>query len=162
MAISIREFAFKKQAPTDAVVNAALNGAVTYVLLAGYADVPILSQPGGDFSHSLMGTLVAPAIMIAFVISLLTTRATIIKRIKGEVTPALDAGVSWSKHAWKWGLSRAVLNLFVVYGLGAMILQVSPDLRISRITAAVIVAVMAAVLAYIESASAVLRTPNAN
>jgi hypothetical protein len=44
MAITIREFAFEKLSPTDAVANAALNGTVTYVLLSGYADVSILSQ----------------------------------------------------------------------------------------------------------------------
>jgi hypothetical protein len=161
MAIPIREFAFRKQAPIDAVVNAALDGTVTYVLLSDYADIPILSQPGGDFTHSLMGSLVAPAIIIAFVISLLTSRTTIKKRIKGEVTPPLDPGVSWSKRAWQWGLSRAVLNVFVVYGLGGLILQVSPDLRVSRAAAATIVFFMAGVLAYVESASGVLRTPNA-
>lgn len=159
MEITIKEFAFRKQAPTDAAVNAALNGVVTYFLLSGYTDVPIMSEPGGDFSHSLMGTLIVPAIIIAFVISMLTTRATINKRIKGEVIPPLDPGVSWSKRAWQWGLSRAVLNVFVVYGLGGMILQVSPDLRVSRMAAAIIVAIMAGVIAYIESASAVLRTP---
>ena len=60
-----------------------------------------------------------------------------------------------------WGIARAVLNVFIVYGLGGMLIQISPDMRVSRLTAAIIVFVMAFVLAYIESAAAVLRTPNA-
>ncbi len=161
MSVNIKDFAYKKQAPTDAAVNGVLNGIVTYFLLSGYAAVPVLSPPGGDFSHSLLGTLVPPAIVIAFVISLLTSKATVKKRIKGEVTPPLSAGVSWARRAWQQGLARAILNVFVVYGLGAMIMQISPDIQVPRLAAAIIVFFMAGVIAYIESVSAVLRTPNA-
>ena len=160
MPMDIKDFAYKKQAPTDGLVNGILNGIVTYFLLSGYSSVPVLSTPGGDFSHSLLGSLVMPAIVIAFVISLLTTKTTIKKRINGEVTPPLSAGVSWAKRAWQRGLGRAILNVFVVYGLGGIIMQFSPDMRVSRITAAIIVFVMAGGIAYIESVSAVLRTQN--
>jgi hypothetical protein len=159
--LTIREFAFKKQAPVDGLVNAVLNGVITYFLLSGLADIPVISHPGSVFSKSLLGTLVMPAIVIAFVISLLTSRTAVKKRIKGEITPPLDAGVPWVKHALKWGIARAVLNVFIVYGLGGMLIQISPDMRVSRLAAAIIVFVMAFVLAYIESVAAVLRTPNA-
>ena len=158
--LTTREFAFKKQAPVDGLMNAVLNGVIAYFLLAGVADVPVISPPGSGFSHSLLGTLVIPAIIIAFVISLLTSRIAVKKRIKGEITPPLDAGVPWVKGALKWGLARAVLNVFIVYGLGGMLVQISPDMRVSRVAAAMIVFVVAGVLAYIESASAVLRTPD--
>ena len=159
--LTIREFAFKKQAPKDGLVNAVLNGVITYFLLAGVADIPVISTPGSGFTHSLLGTLVIPAIIIAFVISLLTSRIAVKKRIKVEITPPLNAGVPWVKGALKWGIARAVLNVFIVYGLGGMLIQISPDMRVSRLAAAITVFVMAGVLAYIESASAVLRTPNA-
>ena len=159
--LTIREFAFKKQAPVDGLVNAVLNGVITYFLLAGLTDIPVISHPGSAFSQSLLGTLVMPAIVIAFVISLLTSRTAVKKRIKGEITPPLDACVPWVKNALMWGIARAVLNVFIVYGLGGMLIQISPDMRVSRLTAAIIVFVMAFVLAYIESVAAVLRTPNA-
>jgi hypothetical protein len=63
--LTIREFAFKKQAPVDGLVNAVLNGVITYFLLAGLTDIPVISHPGSAFSQSLLGTLVMPAIVIA-------------------------------------------------------------------------------------------------
>ena len=95
--LTIREFAFKKQAPVDGLVNGVLNGVITYFLLAGLTDIPVISHPGSVFSKSLLGTLVMPAIIIAFAISLLTSRTAVKKRIKGEVTPSLDAGEPWLK-----------------------------------------------------------------
>lgn len=159
--MNIKVFAYRKQAPIDAAVNGILNGVITYFVLSGFTAVPVFSAPGGDFFHSLLGTLVMPAIVIAFAISMLTSKITVTKRIKGEVTPPLNEGVSWAKKAFKRGIARAVLNIFIVYGLGGMILNISPDIQIPRLTAAIIVALIAATLAYIESASAVLRTPDA-
>lgn len=156
--MNIEDFAYKKQGPTDAGVNAILNGVVTYFLLSGYITVAVISAPGGDFTHSLMGTLVAPAVIIAFVISLLTTKVTIKKRVKGEVTPALSDGATWVKGAWGKGLFRALINILVVYGIGGIIVQISPDLEVSRVTAAISVGAIAGIIAYIESVNAVLAT----
>ncbi len=91
--LTIREFAFKKQAPVDGLVNAVLHGVITYFRRSGVADIPVISHPGSAFSKSLLGTLVMPAIIIAFAISLLTSKTAVKKRIKGEITPPLDAGV---------------------------------------------------------------------
>ena len=156
--MTIEDFAYKKQGPTDAGVNAILNGIVTYFLLSGYNTVAVISAPGGDFTHSLMGTLVAPAVVIAFVISLVTTKATIKKRVKGEVTPALSGGAIWVKAAWGKGLLRAIINILVVYGIGGIIVQISPNLEVSRVAAAIIVGAIAGIIAYIESVNAVLAT----
>jgi hypothetical protein len=162
MTRTIKEFAYKKQAPTDAVVNGILNGGLTFFLLSGYSTVPVLSAPGGEFTHSLLGSLVMPAIVIAFVISMMTSKTTIKKRIKGDVTPPLKEGVVWTRKAWKRGIRNAIINIFVVYGVGGMILQFSPDIQIPRLGAALIVFVVAAVIAYIESVSAILNTPDAD
>jgi hypothetical protein len=156
--MNLEDFAYKKQGPTDAGLNAIVNGAVTYFLLSGYATVAVISSPGGDFTHSLMGTLVAPAVLIAFVISLVTTKGTIKKRVKGEVTPSLPEGLNWSGSAWKKGLIRAVINILVVYGIGGIIVQISPNLEVPRGAAAIIVATIAGIIAYIESVNAVLAT----
>jgi hypothetical protein len=158
MSTNIKDFAYKKQAPTDAAVNGVLNGFMTWFLLSGFTSVPVLSTPGGDFSHSLLGTLVMPAVVLAFIISMVTSKMTINKRIKGEVTPSLTKGVKWAGRAFKHGIGRAILNVFIVYGLGGIILQFAPDILISRLAASIIVFLMAGILAYIESASAVLRT----
>ncbi len=105
-----------------------------------------------------MGTLVAPAVIIAFVISLLTTKTTIKKRVKGEVTPSLSDGATWVKGAWEKGLFWALINFLVIYGIGGIIVQISPNLEVSRVAAAVIVGAIAGIIAYIESVKAVLAT----
>lgn len=160
MSMDIKDFAYKKQAPMDAAVNGIMNGVLTWFLLTGFETVPILSIPGGDFSHSLLGTLVMPAIAIAFIISMMTSKVTVKKRIKGEVTPSLNENVPWARKAFKHGIVRAVLNVFIVYGLGGMIIQFSPEIQITRLTAAIIVFFIAGILAYIESVFAVLKTPS--
>jgi len=154
----LRDFAFKKQAPSDGIVNAVLNLIVTYFMIGDVALVPVVAPPGSSFSKSVLGSLVVPAVLIAFAISLLTTKITISKRIKGEVVPQLQPGKSWIGWAFGWGLIRAVINLLVVYGIAGIIIQFYPGAEVSRITASVIVAGIAGVLAYIESASAVMRT----
>jgi hypothetical protein len=154
----LRDFALKKQAPSDGIVNTVLNFIATYFMIGSVALVPVVAPPGSSFSKSVLGSLVVPAVLIAFVISLVTTKSTISKRIKGEVVPKLQPGRSWIGWAFGWGLTRAVINLLVVYGIAGVIIQFHPGAEVSRITASVIVAVIAGVLAYIESAYAILRT----
>ncbi len=157
----ISAFALRKQAPVDGLINAMLNGGLTYYLLAGVAYIPVISLPGSNFSHSLLGTLVIPAIVFAFVISLVTSAITVKKRVKGEIIPTLNASAPWVKRALKWGLVHVVFNIFIVYSVGAMLIQVSPDMQVSRMAATGIVFMIAGILAYSESYFAIMRTPNA-
>lgn len=159
--IALVDFAFKKQAPLDAGTNAVINAVITWFMLRGVTSIPVISPPGSEFAKSLLGTLFPPAVVIAFAISILTSKTAVRKRIKGDVLPPLQAGTSWVKNALKWGLIRAVVNILVVYGIGGIIVQFAPDLQVSRSAAALIVGIIAALLAYLESATAVLRTPNA-
>ena len=122
--------------------------------------MPVISPPGSEFSESLLGTLVAPAVIIAFAISILTTQITVGKRFRGDVLPPLAAGTPWLKHALTWGLFRSVINVLVVYGVGGIIIQFAPHAQVSRMAATLTVGIIAGLLAYIESATAVLRTPN--
>jgi hypothetical protein len=159
--MGLADFAFKKQGPLDAGVNALLNIVITWFMLGGVASVPVISPPGSEFSKSLLGTLVPPAVIIAFAISILTTKITVGKRVKGEVLPPLKAGTPWLKRALWWGLFRSVINVLVVYGVGGIIIQFAPGAEVSRATAAATVGLIAGLLAYVEAVTAVLRTPNA-
>ena len=154
----LRDFALKKQGPTDGIVNAVLNVIIPYLLIGSVASVPIVAPPGSHFSKSVLGSLVGPAILIAFAISLLTTKITIGKRIKGELPPPLQPGVSWIKRVLGWGLFRAVTNLLVVFGVAGIITQFYAGAEVSRITAALIVGGIAGVIAYVQSSFAVMRT----
>lgn len=159
--MGLADFAFKKQGPLDAGVNGLLNIVIPWFLLGGVTSIPVISPPGSEFSKSLLGTLVAPAVIIAFAISILTTKITVGKRIKGEVIPPLRAGTPWLKRALWWGLFRSVINVLVVYGIGGIIIQFAPGAQVSRMGAALSVGIIAGLLAYIEAVTAVLRTPNA-
>ncbi len=156
--MTIKDFAFKKQGLTDGLINGVLNGIVTYFMLSGIDHVAIISSPGGDITKSLMGSMLLPAVIIAFVISLLTTKTTIKKRLKGEVMPKLESTYSWVKGAWIMGLARAIVNILVVYGVGGIFIQINPDFTLSVIGAAIAVFLMAGIIAYIESVSAIRRT----
>ena len=158
MATAIKDFAYKKQGLTDGLVNGVLNGVVTYFMLSGIDHVAIISSPGGDITKSLMGSMLLPAVIIAFVISLLTTKTTIKKRLKGDVIPKLDSTYSWVKGAVLMGFVRSVVNLLVVYGIGGIFVQINPDFTLSLIGAAIAVFLMAGIIAYIESVSAIRRT----
>ncbi len=118
----------------------------------------IISSPGGDITKLLMGSMLLPAIIIAFVISLLTTKITISKRLKGDVLPKLESTYSWVKGAWLMGLIRAIANSLVVYGIGGIFVQINPDFTLSNLGAAMAVFLMAGVIAYFESVSAIRRT----
>ena len=157
---SLEAFAYKKLAPVDALINAVLNTAITLGGLRGLDTVPVVPPPPpiGSFSHSLFGSLFPMAIIMTFVVTVVGVRMTVKKRIAGEVEPGLPIGVPWLKET----LGTAVLRALAAFGLfsicGLIIHYNWPLARVSVVEAAVIVAVVAAVLAYIESVAAVLKT----
>lgn len=156
--IPLVEFAFKRQAVTDAIVNAIINMTVTWFVVGAHASLPVISAPGSEFALSLLGSLVPPAVVIAFLISIITTKMTINKRVKGHVLPPLEAGTPWLRKALMWGAIRACINVLAVYGVGGIIVQFVPDLQVTRLPATLIVGIIAGLLAYINSVNAVLRT----
>ena len=157
--VSLKKFAFKMHAPTVAAVNFSINLGFTYLLLSRMEIVPVMALPGSNFTHSLLGSLVVPGIILAFMISLITTWMTIRKRVHGEIIPTLDPGQTWLKHAFGWALFRAVINMTAAYLLGFILLQIRPDMTLSRLKAAVVVGIIVGFLAYMESSAAALRTP---
>lgn len=161
-AMSLKDFALKKQGPVDGIVNAVLNVIIPYLLLGGVASVPVVAPPGSQFSQSVLGSLVVPAIVIAFAISLIATKITINKRVKGEVLPALEPEKPWIKWALGWGLFRSVNNLLVVYGFAGIIEQFYPGAEMSRLSAALTIGAIAGVVAYAQSALTVARTRDLN
>lgn len=156
--LKLRDFALRKQAPLDGLVNLTLNLVITYLIISGAGSIPVVAPPGSEFSRSVLGSLVVPAVVIAFAISLLTTRITINKRIKGEVSPPLEPGKRWLNWALGWGLFRALNNLLVVYGVAGIIEQFYPGAQVSPFVAALIVGAVAGIIAYVQSAFTISRT----
>ena len=114
--------------------------------------------PVGSFGQSLFGSLFHMAIIMTMITTIVGVRTTVKKRIAGEVLPPLDPGVRWLKPA----VGAAIFRTFAAFGLvsmfGLIIHGVWPLATMSVRLAPVVVAVVAAVAAYIESVAAVLKT----
>jgi hypothetical protein len=158
--VSLEQFAYRKQAPVDVVINVIINVAIAMKSLWGLGSIAVVPQPPptGSFSQSLFGSLFPMAIIMTMFTTMLGVRTTVQKRIKGEVRPGLDPNVRWFKPA----LATAVLRSFAAFGLislfGLITHYTAPLATVSVQMAWVIVGVLAAVLAYIESVAAVLKT----
>jgi len=157
---SLEEFAYRKQAPVDTVVNIVINVVIVVVSLWGLGTVDVVPQPPprGTFGHSLFGSLFPMAVIMTMITTVMGVKTTVKKRIAGEVTPPLNANVRWFKPAF----AAAVLRTFAAFGLismfGLIVHYEWPLATISVRWAALVVAAVAAVLAYIESVAAVLKT----
>jgi hypothetical protein len=157
---SLEGFAYRKQAPVDAVINAVLNTIITLLGLWGMGSVHVVPPPPpvGSFTHSLFGSLFPMAIIMTLVVTIVGVRTTVKKRIAGEVSPRLDPKVRWFKPALATGILHA-LAAFGFFSIFALIIHYKwPLATISVPLAAAVVAAVAAILAYIESVAAVLRT----
>lgn len=157
---SLEQFAYRKQAPVDAIKNTVINVVIVLVSLWGLGSVDVVPQPPptGSFKHSLFGSLFPMAIMMTMITTIMGVRVTVKKRIAGEVTPSLNPGVRWFKST----LATAILRTFAAFGLismfGLIVHYEWPQATISVKLAAVVVAALAAMLAYVESVAAVLKT----
>ena len=157
---SLETFAYRKQAPVDAVINSVLNTVITLVGLWGMDSVHVVPPPPpvGSFTLSLFGSLFPMAIIMTLVVTIMGVRTTVKKRIGGEVTPQLDPKVRWFKTALATGIFRA-LAAFGFFSIFALIIHYKwPLATISVPLAVAIVAMVAATLAYVGSVAAVLRT----
>ncbi len=157
---SLEQFAYRKQAPTDVVTNIIINVVIVLVSTWGLSAIHVVPQPPptGSFTHSLFGSLFPMAIIMTMMTTVLGVRVTVKKRMTGAVTPPLAPGVRWFGTA----LATAILHSFAAFGLismcGLIIHYAWPLATISIPAAAMIVAVVAAVLGYVESVAAVLKT----
>jgi hypothetical protein len=157
---SLEQFAYRKQAPVDVVVNIVINVVIVLASTWGLSAVHVVPQPppAGAFTQSLFGSLFPMAIIMTMITTVAGVGGTVKKRIAGTVTPPLPAGVRWFKPA----LAAAIFRSFAAFGLismfGLIIHGVWPLAIISVPQAALIVAGVAAALAYVESVAAVLKT----
>ena len=157
---SLEQFAYRRQAPMDAIMNTAFNVVLVVASLWGLDSVNVVPPPPreGSFSHSLFGTLLPMAIVMTMVITIVGVRVTVKKRIAGDVHPPLEPGVRWFRHAFTAAIFRAFAAFGLVSMFGLIIHYAWPLATMSVPLAAVVVGVVAAVLAYVESVGAVLKT----
>ena len=155
--LSLRQFAYRKQAPLGAIACTVINLVIVLVNLRRLDAVYVMPPPAG-FGPSLFGSLFPMAIMSSMMTTVMGVRVTVAKRVAGEVTPPLAPGVAWLKPA----LATAVERGFAVFGLisaiGLFIHYTAPQVTISVPAAVAVVVLLAAIVGYVETIAAALKT----
>ncbi len=155
-AISMDAF-IEKQARTDAVVNIVLAGGINYWLTRGLPFVPG-TLPFGDPAPNLGGTLIAIAVLMSILLTLIVYAITVSQRKSGKIAPDLPPAVRAGFAPVALTLKHLALTLVPAIIIGIILQTAAPDLRFSPVLFIVIVTVIAAVLAYFMSKSTTRAT----
>lgn len=142
----------EKQARADAVVNIVLAGGINYWLTRDLAFVPA-TLPFGDPASNLGGTLVAIAVLMSLLLTLIVYAITVSQRKSGKIAPGLPAEARAGFAPVLLTLKHLVLTLVAAVIIGLILQVAAPDLQFSPLLFTLIVTVIAAVLAYFMSKS---------
>ncbi|MEH6661035.1 MAG: hypothetical protein V7679_05235 [Parasphingorhabdus sp.] len=147
----------EKQARADAVVNIVLAGGINYWLTRDLAFVPA-TLPFGDSAPNLGGTLIAIAVLMSLMLTLIVYPITVSQRKSGKVMPGLAADTRVGFAPFVLAFKHLAMTLIPAF-LIVMILQgAGPELRFTPMAFTVIVTIIAAVLAYFMSKSTTRAT----
>ncbi|WP_417622640.1 hypothetical protein [Parasphingorhabdus sp.] len=147
----------EKQARADAVVNIVLAGGINYWLTRDLPFIPAV-LPFGDPAPNLGGTLIAIAVLMSVLLSLIVWAITVSQRKAGKIVPGLLADTRSGFTPLVLALKHLMFTLVPAI-LIVMILQgAAPELRFSPMVFTAIVTVIAAVLAYFMSKSTTRAT----
>lgn len=147
----------EKQARTDAVVNIALAGGINYWLTRGLSFVPG-TLPFGDPAPNLGGTLIAIAVLMSVMLTLIVYAITVSQRKSGKIAPDLPPAARAGFAPVMLMLKHLALTLVPAIIIGIVLQNAAPDLRFSPALFTVLVTIIAAVLAYFMSKSTTRAT----
>ncbi|MEO9601409.1 hypothetical protein [Parasphingorhabdus sp.] len=150
-AISMDAFV-EKQARGDAVVNIVLAGGINYWLTRDLPFVPA-TLPFGDSAPNLGGTLVAIAVLMSLLLTLIVYAITVSQRKSGKITPGLAVDSRAGFAPFLLALKHLAMTLIPAVLIGMVLQSATPDLRFSPLVFTAMVTVIAAVLAYFMSKS---------
>lgn len=149
----------EKQARGDAVVNIVLAGGINYWLTRDLAFVPA-TLPFGDSAPNLGGTLIAIAVLMSLMLTLIVYPITVSQRKSGKIEPGLPADTRVGFAPFVLALKHLGMTLIPAF-LIVMVLQgAGPELRFTPTSFTVTVTIIAAVLAYFMSKSTTRATLN--
>lgn len=154
---SLEQFAYRQQALVGAIVSTVVSVVIVLVSLRRLDSVHIMPPPTGS-GHSLFGSLFPMAVMSTLMTTIMGVRGTVAKRIAGAVTPPLAPGVRWFKPAFATAVVHAFAALGVISTFGLITHYNWPLATISVSRAAGVVAIVAAVLGYVQAVAAALKT----
>ena len=147
----------EKQARGDAVVNIVLAGGINYWLTRDLPFVPA-TLPLGDSDPNLSGTLVAIAVLMSLLLTLIVYPITVSQRKSGKIVPGLAADTRVGFAPFVLALKHLGMTLIPAFLIGMVLQGAAPELRFSPIVFTLIVTVIAAVLAYFMSKSTTRAT----
>ena len=147
----------EKQARVDALVNIVLAGGINYWLTRDLAFVPA-TLPFGDPAPNLGATLVAIAVLMSLLLTLIVYAITVSQRKSGKVEPRLPADRGMGLAPFVLALNHLGMTLIPAFLIGMILQGAAPELRFSPLIFTLIVTVVAAVLAYFMSKSTTRAT----
>lgn len=147
----------EKQARGDAVVNIVLAGGINYWLTRDLAFVPA-TLPFGDSAPNLGGTLIAIAVLMSLMLTLIVYLITVSQRKSGKIDPGLPADTRVGFAPFVLALKHLGMTLIPAFLIGMVLQGAEPELRFTPTAFTVIVTIIAAVLAYFMSKSTTRAT----
>lgn len=142
----------EKQARGDALVNIVLAGGINYWLTRDLPFVPA-TLPFGDSAPNLGGTLIAIAVLMSLLLTLIVYPITVAQRKSGKVEPGLAADTRVGLAPFVLALRHLAMTLIPAFLIVMILEGAGPELRFTPIAFTVIVTIIAAVLAYFMSKS---------
>ena len=147
----------EKQARADAVVNIVLAGGINYWLTRDIAFVPA-TLPLGDPAPNLGGTLIAIAVLMSILLTLIVYAITVSQRKSGKIEPGLPADTRAGLAPFVLALKHLGMTLIPAFLIGMVLQGAGPELQFPPLAFTVIVTVVAAILAYFMSKSTTRAT----
>lgn len=147
----------EKQARGDAVVNIVLAGGINYWLTRDLAFVPAV-LPLGDDAPNLGGTLIAIAVLMSILLTLIVYAITVSQRKSGKITPGLPVDTRMGFAPFVLVLKHLATTLIPAFLIGMVLQGAAPETRMSPLLFTLIVTIVAAVLAYFMSKSTTRAT----
>lgn len=147
----------EKQARGDVVVNIVLAGGINYWLTRDIAFVPA-TLPFGDPAPNLGGTLVAIAVLMSVLLTLIVYGITVSQRKSGKIEPGLPADRRAGMAPFVLALKHLGYTLIPAFLIGMILQGAAPELHFTGTMFTIIVTIVAAVLAYFMSKSTTRAT----
>lgn len=156
--LTLKQFAAKR-AVIGAIVAGVLNIMVVYFSLSGIPDVPLFAMEADVWKHSLIGALIPRAVVISLLITFTTVWATVKSRSAGNVHPPIERNVKWVGRTIKICIMRAISAFVLVAAIALLLRLLFPSwAALSNTLTTLLVGVFAAVIAFLMSYTAVLRS----
>ncbi|MGB5723804.1 MAG: hypothetical protein WBM39_05265, partial [Parasphingorhabdus sp.] len=128
----------EKQARGDVVVNILLAGGINYWLTRDLAFVPA-TLPIGDPAPNLGGTLIAIAVLMSVLLTLIVYAITVSQRKSGKITPGLPADRRAGLAPFVLALKHLGMTLVPAFLIGMVLQGAGPELRFSPMVFTLIV-----------------------